>query len=168
MGQLITSKIIGAVKGLFSSLDAADTALLTNVLIFDQVQAIATDGGVAATAQTETWVYQNLSGTNQLVTSISAGAPVAITGDNTNNAVITITKRDSAGITPVVVGTLTTSVATGNWTAFLPKLLTLTAANVIVPPNGQLTVLVSKGGTGVAIASATAQMRLQIQLTPVD
>lgn len=168
MAQLTASKIIGAIKGLFSSLDATDTSLLTNMLLFDQLEAHVTDGGTAGTAQTETFVYQNTTGTNQQVTGITACSPVAITGDNTNNATFTVTKRDNAGINNVVVGTITTNVAAGNWTAFLPKALALTAANVVVPNGSVLTVLVSKAGTGVAIGAATSQSRVQIQLIPVD
>lgn len=169
MGQLISSKILGAVKGLFSALDATDVALLANVLVFDQVEAHVTDGGTAATAQTETFLYKNTTGTNQLVTSAVACTPIAVTGSDTTNATFTVTKRSSVGGTAVVVATYTTSATPANsMTAFLPVAMPLTAANAIVAPNEILTVLVSKLSTGVAIAAATSQARIQVQLTPTD
>lgn len=168
MGQLNANGIFGAIRGLFSALDTTDEALLRSILMFDQYTATVTDGGTAATAATETALWTNNTGTNQLVTGVTIATPIAVTGDNTNNATVTVTRRDSAGINPLVVATLTTNVATGNFTAFLPKALTLTVANVVVPPGGILTVLVSKGGTGVAIGAATSQSRVQVQLQPIQ
>lgn len=168
MGQLIASKIFGGIRGLFSALDTTDETLLKDCIIREKVEAHITDGGTAGTAQTETFAWKNTTGTNQRVTGASICTPVAVTADAANKATVTVTKRDAAGINPAVVATLTTDLAQGNLVAFLPAALTPTVANVIVPPNGVLTVLMSKAGTGVAMAAATAQARVEIGLEPVD
>lgn len=170
MAQLSANKIFGGIRGLFSALDTTDEALLKNLITRDKVECHVTDGGTAGTAQTETFAYKNTSGTNQLVTGASFCAPVAITANDTTYATITVTKRDSAGGTAAVVATRTTQITggSGNITAFLPIALTLTVANVVVAPNEVLTVLVSKASTGVAIAAATSQARVEIILEPID
>lgn len=168
MGQLTAGKIIGALKGLFSGLDVADQTLINSTLLFDQIEAHVSDGGTAATAQTETFVYQNTTPVNQAVQGVTVTFPIAVTGNDTNNAVVTVTKRDATGLNPLVVATLTTNVASGGGVAFLPKAVPLTPANIIVPPLSTLTVLVSKTAAGVAISAATSQARVQIQLLPSD
>lgn len=169
MGQLVSTKIFGAIRGLFSALDVTDENLLKNQLLRPKALAHVTDGGTAGTAQTETWVWQNTTGTNMRVVQATVAAPIAVTADPTNNATFTVTRRDAAGINAAVVATaVTTAGGTGSLVAFLPVSLPLTVANVIVPVNGQLTVLMSKGGTGVAVGAATSQARIEILLEPAD
>lgn len=169
MAQLNANGIFGALRGLFSALDATDEALLKNTIYRDKVEAHVTDGGTAGTAQTETFIYKNTSGTNQLVVSASFCTPIAVTADASNNATITVTKRSSSGGTAAIVATnVTTAGGTGSITAFLPVPLTLTVANVVLAANEVLTVLVSKGGTGVAIGAATSQARVEVVLEPVS
>ena len=164
MGQLNAQGIFGAIRGLFSALDVADEALLRGVILPNQYNTTVTDGGTAATTAAEATFWQNTTTANQIITGFTLAAPVAIVGDNTNNAVLTLTRRDAAGINPLVVGTVTTNVATGNFVAFLPKAATLTVANVVLAPGASLTLTLAKGGTGVAIAAATAAARVQLQL----
>ncbi len=169
MGQLISSKIFGAVRGLFSALDVTDENLLKSLVLRPKVACNVTDGGVAGTAQTETWVWQNTTGTNMRLVSATFTAPIAVATDPANNATVTITKRDAAGINPLVAATqVTTAAGFGALVAFLPAPIPVTVANVIVPINGSLTVLVSKAGTGVALAAATSQARVELLLTPED
>lgn len=169
MGQLVATKFFGALRGLFSALDVSDENLIKNTLIRPKASGHVTDGGTAGTAQTETWVWQNTTGNNMRVVQATVTAPIAVTADPANNATFTVTKRDAAGINPAVVATnVTTAGGTGSLVAFLPVALPLTVANVIVPAGGQLTVLMSKAGTGVAVAAATSQARIEILLEPAD
>lgn len=168
MGQLVSTKIFGAIRGLFSALDVSDETLLKDTVTRRTLQAHVTDGGTAGTAQTETPLWKNTTATNQRVAGAIVTTPVAVTASDTTNATFTVTRRDAAGINAVVVATVTTNVAGGNYTAFLPVALALTAANVIVGPGQVLTVLVSKLSTGVAIAAATSQARIEVLLEPSD
>ncbi len=169
MGQLSANKIIGGIKGLFSSLDEVDAALLKNLLFREKVEGHVTDGGTAATAQTETFLYKNTTGSNVLVVGASVCTPIAVTADPTNNATFTITKRSISGGSAVVVATgVTTAGGTGSLVAFLPVALTLTVANLVLAPNEVLTILMSKGGSGVATSAATSQTRLEVLLEPTD
>lgn len=73
----------------------------------------------------------------------------ALTADDTNNAVITISKRDSAGANKTTIATITTNVASGNWVQFARKALTL--SNVTIAAGSSFTYEIAKGGTGVQL-----------------
>lgn len=77
----------------------------------------------------------------------------ALTADDTDYATITVSKYTAAGGSKTTVASLTTEIANGDWTAFVPKEITLsaTAANLILQSNAILTYEVAKEGSGVAI-----------------
>lgn len=169
MGQLVATKFFGALRGLFSALDVTDETLLKDTVTRRILQGHVTDGGTAGTAQTETPLWKNTTGTNQRVVSATVTAPIAVTGSDTTNATFTVTKRDSAGGTAVVVATYTTTATPANsMVAFADKPLVITVANVIVAPNEHLTVLMSKLSTGVAVGAATSQARIEVLIEPSD
>lgn len=100
------------------------------------------------------------------VSSISIEAPIAVTGDNTNNAVITIAKRTAAGA-QTVIAVVTTNVAQGGLVAFVPYKVpqaAFTPANVQLAPDDVLTVAVAKGGTGVALSAATSWFTVSVDV----
>lgn len=75
-----------------------------------------------------------------------------ITADNTNNATITIKTNDGAGGATAIAMSITTNVATGNFTANVSKAFTsVTLANTAVPTGGRLWINIAKGGTGVVV-----------------
>ncbi len=77
----------------------------------------------------------------------------AVTANDTNNATITVSKRDGEGGAAVSLGTLTTNVAGGSVVAFTPKALTLsaTAADLNLLETDVLTVTVAKAGSGASL-----------------
>jgi hypothetical protein len=168
MAQLSTTKIIKAIFGLFSSLDSTDEDLLKTTLWRQKVSIPVTDGGTAGTAQTETVMWRNNTGADVRVVSAHLLAPIAITAHGSNYATFTISRRTSAGASAATVADFATdTVATDDVTAFAPKALTNTVANVIVADGYVLTAKVTKTGTGVAIAAATSQAVLEVVLEPV-
>jgi len=167
MGQLDASKIVKALKGLFSVTDTPSTTTDADLVMYTsgarrKIKVSVTDGGTAGTAQTATAFFTNDFGTNIRVLSAKILTPVAITGDNSNNAVFTLSKVDAAGANAATVAALTTDVATGNFTAAVPKTMTPTVANVGLPSGWTLRIAVAKGGTGVAIAAATSQAYIEV------
>lgn len=99
-----------------------------------------------ATAETATaWRSVAYAGK---VTSVIVNPTAALTGDPTNNAVITISKRDAAGANALTVATLTT---TASWVAGTAVAFTLTSANVALVAGGSLTLTITKGGSGVVV-----------------
>ncbi len=168
MGQLNGAKINAATVGLYSCLDSADQDLVKNIVTRDKCELNVTDGGTAATAQTETFIYQNSTTGNVRVVSASVTTPIGVTADNTNNAVFNVFRRTSAGASQAQVAQLTTNAAQGNLVAFAPASMTLTPANIILAPGAVLTASVAKGGTGVAIGAATSQSRIEVLLEPSD
>lgn len=104
--------------------------------------------GAAATATAETAVnWQRLQAAGR-VSTIHIQPTAALTGDPTNNATITVSKRDAAGANKATLGTITT---TASWVAGTSVPLTLTAANLDVVEGGSVTFEISKGGTGVVV-----------------
>lgn len=92
------------------------------------------------------------------VESIYFAPGQAVTGNDTNNKVVTVVKLTAGGST-TVVGTLTTNVATGNFLAFQPKALTLsTVAGALNLAAGDTLAIgaATIGGTGVACSPATS------------
>ena len=85
----------------------------------------------------------------------------ALTADDTNNAVLTLAKADGAGGAATTVATLTTNVASGNWTADTFKTIALSAtfANTLVNDGQILTFKKTHGGTGVVVPIAYISIR---------
>jgi hypothetical protein len=167
MGQLNPTRILNALKGLYSALDASDELLLQWVTDARRKEKTSvTDGGTAATAQTATPVWTNDTGANVLVTALALTTPVAVTANASNNLTCTVDRVDAAGANATTIGVYTSDVAGGSTVAHVPKALTLTAANVVVPAGGTIRVAVSKGGTGVAFAAATSQAYINVTYVP--
>ncbi len=110
--------------------------------------------GAAGTATAETPIGLVGPGPSSIaVGAVQLNPSVALTGDPTNNATITVNKRTAAAPgTPVAIaiGTtlLTGANATGSWTAW--KAVSLTpVAGATVAPGDTITVAITKNGTGV-------------------
>jgi hypothetical protein len=167
MSQLTARGIYKALCALFSSLDSTDETLVKKMLWRKKVKLEVTDGGTAGTAQGETFMWYNDTGVDVTVKESRAIAPVAVTAHGTNYATFTLSKRDTAGANAATVAEFATdTVTTDDMTAFLPKSMTLTSANVTVPSGYVLTGKVAKAGTGVAIGSATAQACIEVIIEP--
>jgi hypothetical protein len=84
----------------------------------------------------------------------------ALTADNTNNATITVSKRVAGGGSKTTIASITTNVASGNWTQWAPKDLTLTAvaADLQIAANSGITFEIAKGGTGVVVPAGTLEL----------
>jgi hypothetical protein len=126
---------------------------LLNVAALKQAQYIkvAADGA-AATATTET-AFNRVSRTGTIVGAWFAPL-AALTGDATNNATLTLAKRDGAGGGASTVAAITTTAVAGNWTAFVPVSLG-TLSNTSVAAGNVLTFAIAKGGTGVVVPAGT-------------
>ena len=167
MGQLTAQRIKDGLLNLLGRLDSTDELLLSKQLMRKTVSAHVTDGGTAGTAQTETFAWQNNTGGNVRVISANAIAPIAVTANGSNYASFLLYKRTSAGASQATIATFATdTVTTDDMVAFAPKAMTLTVANVVVPDGYVVTVAVTKTGTGVALAAATSQARIEFVVEP--
>ena len=94
-----------------------------------------------------------------VVTAVKFVPAAALTAHDTNYKTVTVSWRSAAGGAATVVATGTTKTSggggSGNWTAFVPVSLPVTAANATLPAGGQLTFLFSKAGTGVKLPAGT-------------
>lgn len=87
-----------------------------------------------------------------LVTSIKLTLTATTAGHATDAFTMTVSKRDAAGGTLTTLGTITSLVvATGGFTAWVPRSLTLTNANLQVVAGGACTWSIAKNGAGVAV-----------------
>lgn len=103
----------------------------------------------AGTATAESTFYR--ARTAGRVTDVRITADLALAGDNTNNATITIRRRNADGSNAVVVATLTTNVA-NPLVAFLAKSFGA-LTNTTLAAGQLLTFQVTKTGTGAALPS---------------
>ncbi len=126
---------------------------LLNLAALKQAQylKVAADGA-AGTATSET-AFNRVSRTGTIVGAWYAPS-AALTGDATNNATLTLAKRDGAGGGSSSVAAITTTAVAGNWTAFVPVSLG-TLSNTSVAAGNVLTFAISKGGTGVVVPAGT-------------
>ncbi len=112
-----------------------------------QWQKVAADGA-ANTATAETFFYR--APVAMLLLAAHLVFDAAVTADDTNNAVVTIRRRDSAGANAAVVKAFTTNIAGGDFVAFAPKALG-SLSNTSIPAGSVLTVEISKDGSGVQL-----------------
>lgn len=141
--------------GLAASLPMADVIKGVAFLSSDMFEYIkAADDGAAATATAETDlnVFLIRPGIVKSITYVPVSGSVV--ADPANNAVITVSKRDTNGANLTTVGTLTTNLA-GLGAATLVQrgnaACVLTPANVRCAAGSTLTFSIAKGGTGVVV-----------------
>lgn len=104
----------------------------------------------ASTATTETTIWT--APCARTLTNVMIVPGAALTGDNTNNAVITLNRKNYDGSGSVQVAQFTTNVANGNWTAYVRKSVGA-LTNATFAAGQQLTLTITKGGTGVVVPS---------------
>lgn len=115
-------------------------------------QKAAADGA-AATATAETPIGQ--CGAATTISAIRYVPQAALTGNDTANATLLIQKRTGAGA-PSTVASLTTTVANGNWSAFVPVTIPVSAGAVLA--GDVLTITISKAGTGVVVPAGQLEI----------
>jgi hypothetical protein len=81
----------------------------------------------------------------------------AVTADASNNATVNAISADGAGGAAVVMASLTTDVAGGNWVAGVTKTMTVTStvANTRYAAGAVIGFNITKAGTGVVIPAGT-------------
>jgi hypothetical protein len=122
------------------------------VLLFEKPAADSMASDATSERACKWYVPDHMAGGVELV-SCYVVPTAALTAHDTNNAVLLVDKNDGAGGARTNMATLTTNVASGNWTAFSKKTFTLdsTVANLQVAAGGMLTFEITKGGSGVAV-----------------
>lgn len=148
------SQVVTSLKGLFhwvSNVDASVEQAVTYRRVFAHK---LTADGAAGDELAEVPVYIDSRCTAQIM-SVRFVPADALTAHNTNYKTITVSSRTSAGASATTVASVNTKTSggggTGDWTAFSPVTVTLTAANAILPAGGMLTVKYLKSGNGVVI-----------------
>lgn len=168
MGQLNTSRVYKAIVGLFSALDQTDQTLLQKAMWSWKVKLDITDAATAGTAFTSSPLWYNDTGYDVVVKAARATAPIAVTANATNFATFTVARIDAAGANSANVATFATdTVTTDDMVANVPRDMTLTVANVIVPAGFSLIGAVSKTASGVALTAATSRALIEVELQPL-
>lgn len=168
MGQLNGNRIDNALGGLFSALDAADRLLVKKLFKQQKLKLDIHDSATAGTAFTKTFMWENETGVDVQVVAGAATAPIAVTANASTYASFIVSRLDAAGSNAAVVATFATdTVTTDDMVANVPKDMTLTPANVIIPAGGILVGEVTKASTGVAITAATSRASIVLTIEPV-
>ncbi len=168
MSQLSGARIFNAIKGLFSSLDETDAALLKRILgVQFKVQVPLSDGGATATSVAAQPFFTNDHGVSLRVVAAKLLSPVTIAPGATDNVVVALTKVDSAGSNSATVASYTSDVAGGTATADVPKALTVvggTSTVAVLASGWALRAAATKGGSGVPISDATTSAMVDVTL----
>lgn len=114
--------------------------------MFEDWDKAAADGG-AGTAFTE-HAFWRAAQTCKVI-SVYFVPDAALTANASNNATLTLARRNADGTNQQTIASITTS--TTNWVQFVPVQLTLTAANASLLVGQTLTFTITKGGTGVVV-----------------
>ncbi len=125
-------------------------------------QFLVTDFGVAGRAVTKTAIHMPVKGR---VVAISITAPLAVTGDDTSYATVTIAKATGTSAATIAAIATKATIAAGaigtaaNLAAAVPyKLLAnaFTVANMQMAADDVLTVAIAKASSGVALTTAAS------------
>ncbi len=121
----------------------------------------------ANTATAETVIPRAAGGLHGVVTSVTFTPNASLTADDTDYATITVKKRDGSGGAAVTVATITTKITggSGDWTAFEPMSITLTAtaADLLLLETDVLTLTVAKAASGVTIPASELRVTMKVQ-----
>jgi len=80
----------------------------------------------------------------------------ALTADNSNYATITVSKRTGAGGAVTVASVTTQITGSGNWTAFVPVAIPISAGSLAA--GDVLTVAITKTGSGVVVPAGVLEI----------
>lgn len=133
--------------------DRAEVSLRYHtVLLFEKPAADAMAADATSERACKWYVPAHMTNGVEVV-SVSVLPTAALTAHDTNNASLLVDKNDGAGGARTNVATLTTNVASGNWSAFSRKAFTLdsTLANIQIAAGGMLTFEITKASSGVAV-----------------
>ncbi len=159
--QLLKQAQVGIIAAM-GAVDAIGVVGFANTEVFVYSKAAADGAAATTTAETDLNVPVPRVAILRAVRLTPQGA--SIVADATNNAVITVSKRDATGGNLTTVATLTTNVA-GLGGATLAQRATaafvLTAANVRIAAGSSLTFSIAKGGAGVVIPIAMLGIDLE-------
>lgn len=109
----------------------------------------------AAAGTSYEWpIFHNHWSSSLVVTAVTVIPFAALTADDTNYKTVALNRRVAAG-SATVIASVTTKITggTGNWVALTPITLTLssTAADLVVPTLGDLSLHLVHSGSGVAV-----------------
>jgi hypothetical protein len=147
-------------KGMFASHATASSAVPPPVSADDWGQlrkkniAFLKPIADAAAGATYEWpIFHNHWSSSLVVTAVKLTPFAALTADNTNYKTVALNRRVAAGAATVIASRATTITDTGNWVALTPITLTLsaTAADLVVPTLGDLSLHLVHSGSGVAV-----------------
>lgn len=158
--QLLKQACVGEIASM-GAVDPIGVVGFQNTEVFVYSKAAADGSASTATAETDLNVPVPRVAILRAVRLTPQGA--SIIADATNNAVITVSKRDSTGGNLTTVATLTTNVA--GIGATLAQRATaafvLSGANTRITAGSSLTFSIAKGGTGVVIPISMLSIDLE-------
>jgi hypothetical protein len=133
----------------FTNLDAQIANTQRDVYSFDLTDEADADGSATPAGIVMPFACR--------VVAAYATAPVAVTANATNYATFTASKRAAATGTETAIGVFATdTVTTDDMVAFVPKTLTVTAADAVLAAGDTLCAKLTKAASGVATVAATA------------
>lgn len=167
MGQHTGSRIVNALYGLMSGLDATDRTLIEKVLggTFKEKVDVG-DGGSSATSVTDKHVWYNSLGVSVRVTSANLFAATTIAPGATHNCAFVLESVNADNSATATVATYTSDVAGGTATKNVAKALTVTGGTstaAVIPAGYSVIISATKGGSGVLIGNTATPSVVEVE-----
>ncbi len=117
----------------------------------------------AATTTAANHFFENKTGRQLEVTSVTILPDGTVTANDTNYATITLEREDGAAGGKETVAVITTKITggSGDWAAGVPVTLTITSANRFIDPDAVLSMKIAKAASGVAIPASVATVKME-------
>jgi hypothetical protein len=168
MSQLTGKRIVNALYGLMSGLDAADRTLIEKVLSGRiKVKAEVGDAGASATSVTDKFVWYNDTGVSVRATAARHFAAVTLAPGATHNCAFVVESTNAANSATATVASYTSDVAGGTATKGVAKALTVTGGTstaAVIPSGYAVIISATKGGSGVLIGATATPSVVEIDL----
>lgn len=144
------SKAIASFQGLVGGVPGADMNAAVASLFTQKVRVIKAAADGNATDATTEYVIARMPVAGRLKSAHFTGSSGGIVGHASNNATLTVSKRDGAGGTAVPIASYQ-STASNDATQWVPKALTIVAADALLPAGTLLTFKIAKASSGVVV-----------------
>jgi hypothetical protein len=167
MSQLTGKRIVDAIYGLMSGLDATDRTTLEKVLgARFKVKVDVGDGGSSAQSVTNKHVWYNDMGASVRAVSSKLFAQRTIAPGATHNVAFVVESVNADNSATATVASLTLDVAGGTATAQVAKTISITGGTstaATIPAGYAVIISATKGGSGVLIGDTATPSVVELE-----
>lgn len=154
-----TQRVFARLLGQINSGPGTDVSgALRQMVARRSVRVIKAAADSMASDATTEYVIARFPVATKVVSAHFTGASGGIAAHASNTATLTVSKRDGAGGSATPIAAYTSNTAGGDVTQWVPKALTVTEADSVVPAGGILTFKIAKASSGVVVPAGEIEV----------